>query len=532
MILVLVVTTIIHSTIRKVPQDFAKIQLAINAAVNGDTVLVAEGTYKENLVLNKKITLVSQFFEDKDTSHVSKTIIDGSSATNPDSGSTITLGPNTDTTLVITGFTIQGGKGNKEYDSLSLIYWLGGGGIQSSANGGARISHNIFRGNSVTKSVTIDNTYGGGIGITGNLALSQKSLVIIEKNTISGNSVYGNLVEAGGIGLYGVSGRIEGNIIENNVAQATSTYSRGGGITIGAGCSISLIGNRIRRNTSSNLGGGIFFNGLSGYSSTLVMVNNIIWENSALGGAGMRIGQLSTTSMINNTFASNKGGIEGNGFSVANIGGITIQGINNIFANESPTNQIVIGPATYAFQNNLIFGQSFGINSINADPQFLSTHPDSLGILKNSSPCIGAGVLSALLGGVTLNSPSYDYFNTPRPRASGSNPDIGAVENDLSNPVGSVKDITEIPTSFELSQNYPNQFNPTTTIRYSLPTSANVKLVVYDLLGREIATLVNEEQSAGWKEVQWNAKNMSNGIYFYKLTAGAFVETKKMLVVK
>jgi hypothetical protein len=89
-----------------------------------------------------------------------------------------------------------------------------------------------------------------------------------------------------------------------------------------------------------------------------------------------------------------------------------------------------------------------------------------------------------------------------------------------------------VPTTFALSQNFPNPFNPLTTIRYSLPLSANVKLAVYDLLGREITTLVNEEQSAGWKEVEWNAKNISSGIYFYKLTTGIFVDIKKMIVVK
>ncbi|MFA5831879.1 MAG: T9SS type A sorting domain-containing protein [Bacteroidota bacterium] len=97
----------------------------------------------------------------------------------------------------------------------------------------------------------------------------------------------------------------------------------------------------------------------------------------------------------------------------------------------------------------------------------------------------------------------------------------------------SVKDIRSASqNSYELSQNYPNPFNPSTTIRYALPSSANVKLVVYDLLGREIATLVNEEQSAGWKEVQWNAKDVSSGIYFYKLQVGSFVETRKMLLVR
>ncbi|MFA6455412.1 MAG: SBBP repeat-containing protein [Bacteroidota bacterium] len=89
-----------------------------------------------------------------------------------------------------------------------------------------------------------------------------------------------------------------------------------------------------------------------------------------------------------------------------------------------------------------------------------------------------------------------------------------------------------ILSSFSLHQNFPNPFNPSTTIRYDIPSSAHVKLTIHDILGREIATLVNEEQSAGWKEVQWNAKNVSSGIYLYKLQAGNFVESKKMLLMK
>ena len=91
---------------------------------------------------------------------------------------------------------------------------------------------------------------------------------------------------------------------------------------------------------------------------------------------------------------------------------------------------------------------------------------------------------------------------------------------------------TLFPKEYFLGQNYPNPFNPTTTIRYALPSSAHVKLTLHDILGREIATLVNEEQSAGWKEVQWNASSVSSGIYFYKLSVGSFVETKKMMMVK
>lgn len=90
----------------------------------------------------------------------------------------------------------------------------------------------------------------------------------------------------------------------------------------------------------------------------------------------------------------------------------------------------------------------------------------------------------------------------------------------------------QMPKPMSLCQNYPNPFNPTTTIRYSLPKSSNVKLTIYDIQGREIARLVDGQQSAGWKEVQWNASRASSGIYFYRIEAGRFVDAKKMLLIK
>ncbi|MFA6455414.1 MAG: T9SS type A sorting domain-containing protein [Bacteroidota bacterium] len=91
---------------------------------------------------------------------------------------------------------------------------------------------------------------------------------------------------------------------------------------------------------------------------------------------------------------------------------------------------------------------------------------------------------------------------------------------------------SKLPEKYSLSQNYPNPFNPSTTIRYSLQSSATVKLAVYDLLGREIATLVNEEQSVGWKEVQWNASNFASGMYLVRMSTNNFVGAKKILLMK
>ncbi|MFN3561178.1 MAG: T9SS type A sorting domain-containing protein [Chloroherpetonaceae bacterium] len=96
----------------------------------------------------------------------------------------------------------------------------------------------------------------------------------------------------------------------------------------------------------------------------------------------------------------------------------------------------------------------------------------------------------------------------------------------------SVQKTSNKAKSYTLSQNYPNPFNPTTTIRYSIANAGNVSLKIYDILGREVATLVNGRQAAGEYTVQFNATNLASGIYFYRLQAGDFVQTRKMMLVK
>ncbi len=86
--------------------------------------------------------------------------------------------------------------------------------------------------------------------------------------------------------------------------------------------------------------------------------------------------------------------------------------------------------------------------------------------------------------------------------------------------------------NFNLTQNYPNPFNPSTTIKYSIPNAGNVSIKIYDILGREIATLINEEKTSGEYEVEFNGSNLTSEIYFYQLKTGSFVETKKMILLK
>ena len=89
-----------------------------------------------------------------------------------------------------------------------------------------------------------------------------------------------------------------------------------------------------------------------------------------------------------------------------------------------------------------------------------------------------------------------------------------------------------IPTRYALEQNYPNPFNPSTTIRYALPRRTAVTLVVYNTLGQEVATLVQGEKEAGYHEAVFDASGSASGVYFYRLTAGDFIETRKLLLLR
>jgi len=98
-------------------------------------------------------------------------------------------------------------------------------------------------------------------------------------------------------------------------------------------------------------------------------------------------------------------------------------------------------------------------------------------------------------------------------------------------------DAEPIPEVYALRQNYPNPFNPVTTLRYDLPEEALVNITIYDMMGRVVKTMVNSQQNAGYKSIQWNAttdegKPVSAGLYLYTIQAGEFRQTKKMVLLK
>ena len=103
---------------------------------------------------------------------------------------------------------------------------------------------------------------------------------------------------------------------------------------------------------------------------------------------------------------------------------------------------------------------------------------------------------------------------------------------DLTKTIVSVEDKKEVIKSFKVYQNYPNPFNPSTTIKFSIPTDEFVSLSIYNIIGEKVASLLNGKISSGIHEINFNAINLSSGTYIYKLQAGSFTSTRKMIVIK
>jgi len=161
--------------------------------------------------------------------------------------------------------------------------------------------------------------------------------------------------------------------------------------------------------------------------------------------------------------------------------------------------------------------------------------PDSIGMnnIRQKVPGVapqGDYTLVAYLGSYpsTIIDSSYFYFSKSGSVGGGV---TGWFDGDEWLKVGDLAE-SNLPGAYALSQNYPNPFNAATTIHYQLPVDTDVKLEVYNTLGQKVATVVDERQQAGYKSVIWDASDVSSGLYFYKLTAGDFTETRRMMLVK
>jgi len=135
-------------------------------------------------------------------------------------------------------------------------------------------------------------------------------------------------------------------------------------------------------------------------------------------------------------------------------------------------------------------------------------------------------------GGTTTEIANY-IFNDKISEPGRYSYRLKQIDFDGSFEYSSIVEVEALVTfSFELSQNYPNPFNPVTIIKYQIPELNFVTLKIYDVLGSEVTTLVNEEKPVGSYELEFNATDLPSGVYLYKLQAGSFVETKKMILIK
>jgi len=165
--------------------------------------------------------------------------------------------------------------------------------------------------------------------------------------------------------------------------------------------------------------------------------------------------------------------------------------------------------------------------NIDTDPLFTNESSGDY-TLQNGSPCIDAGTEFFIWQGDTLVNLSPSEYD-------GSAPDMGSLESEFT--VGINNMGLDLPEKFSLLQNFPNPFNPVTTLRYDLPEDSQVSIMIYDIMGRKVKTLVNKSQNAGFKATIWDATNdlgqpVSAGIYLYKIQAGEFVQTRKMVLLK
>jgi hypothetical protein len=154
----------------------------------------------------------------------------------------------------------------------------------------------------------------------------------------------------------------------------------------------------------------------------------------------------------------------------------------------------------------------------------------------SASGSVGINVTPGGSGNFTSITPGSSCSNTTYSTTTANNSVTYAFTSGthyiFCNPVGIQHNQNSLPATYSLSQNYPNPFNPETKIDFALPKAGLVKMVVYNILGAEVATLVNENMQAGYHNVKFNGTNLASGVYFYKITAGDFSDVKKMLLVK
>ncbi len=418
------------------------------------------------------------------------------------------------------------------------LEYISGGGITCVDYSNPIIEYNIIRNNSsaigggiycnnyshpIIKYNSIINNNGDLTG--GGIVCRNHSSPLIANNIISEN--WGAMA-GGGICCESYSSpTIINNIISYNSALLCIIQANGGGIYLHNSNSL-IINNLIVGNSTIDYGGGIFC-----YESNSIIINNLILGNSATEYGGGIFCYESNPMIINNTIIEN---------SSNNAGGLCCASSDPIVTNSIIWNNGESNILADLYSNPIVTycdiqGGYSGEGNIDADPLFFGTgeHPYSL---SDDSPCVNAGTPDT----TGLNLPEFDLAGNPR--IFGGRIDMGAYENQ--NIVVGTEDNYELhpaAAGFKLS-NYPNPFNPSTTISFNISRkdAKDAKIEIYNLKGQKVKTLECDESlvtradgvsySIAWNGRDYNNLPVGSGIYFYKLTAGKFEETRKMILMK
>lgn len=370
------------ATVRGVPGTYTSIQSAINAAVNGDTVLVEPGTYFENINFRgKHIVVTSRFYVSNDLSYIASTIINGSTPVNPDSASVVIIGSGADSTTVLQGFKITGGTGTKWTDEHAAGVYREGGGILIALSSPI-VRFNIITNNNSMNITGVSGTGGGGIRMGDG------------KPSILNNIIMNNTGRYGaGIVLNYTGATVKNNIIYGN--SMSSTYSSGSAIWANniLGSNKNLIeNNTIMGNSALNGTAGI----LSLYSANLTVRNNIIWGNTSPGNSQIL---LSGGGLVTATYNDVQNGYTGAG----NI---------NVYPQFTDSNFVLINgsPCIDTGDSSAVYNDPFDPGN----PTFAKF--PSKGTLRNDMGAYG-GPLSSVISGVTIigikniNTTLPDGFN-------------------------------------------------------------------------------------------------------------------------
>lgn len=364
----------------------------------------------------------------------------------------------------------------------------------------------------ITNTVFTNNTGGNGGGIWAGSMDSARVNVTVDKCTFTNN------IAGVGSGLR-FTGKYLDFTISNSIFSGNEATYIGAGSAFAYRCTGEVSNclfafNNAGTTVNDNSGGAIIQSG-----AIVDFMNCTFADNTAYYGAGLTVGGGGTAKTTNCIFWGNS--TDQIALDTLNsIGGTLTVNYSDIQDGENSVN--VIDPSLCTL--------NWGIGNIDADPIFENSGNGNYH-LQDTSPCIGSAIDSMMINGTMCHCPLTDIEGNPRPNPAGSMPDIGAYESPLA--VSGIEENELIhPTKFALYQNYPNPFNPTTKIKYQIPDLSFVTLKVYDVLGNEIAALINEEKPVGNYEVDFNASELSSGIYFYQIQASKYVETKKMVLMK